>query len=62
MINMIYLRGGYLLAMDKNLNQYSIGLGIKYRFTTTLTTRLDYAIVPLEDLGYTHFVTIGLMF
>ncbi len=61
-MKMLYIRAGYCLELEKNLNTYSAGLGIKYPVRKNLILKLDYAIAPMEDLGYEHFATLSFIF
>ncbi len=62
MMDLLFIRGGYYLDLDENINKYMAGLGIQYLITSTMLGKLDYGIVPADDLGYTHFITLSLFF
>lgn len=62
MMKILYVRGGYHLALDETITQFGTGLGVQYSFKKSLLGRLDYALVPASDLGITHFITLSVRF
>lgn len=55
----LFLRGGYKFNVDSE--NYSGGIGVKVPIKFTTTT-FDYSIANFKDLGYTHRISVNLLF
>ncbi|MBN8215831.1 MAG: hypothetical protein J0L75_04275 [Spirochaetes bacterium] len=63
LLSLVYLRGGYLLGADTAATRgFTTGVGARLRISQ-MQLRLDYAIVPLGELGgFQHNVQLGVTF
>ena len=55
----LFLRGGYKFNVDSE--NYSAGVGVKVPISITKTS-VDYSIANFKDLGFTHRVSLNLLF
>lgn len=55
----LFLRGGYKFNVEQE--NYSGGIGVKFPISIAKTS-FDYSIVNFKDLGYTHRVSLNLLF
>jgi long-subunit fatty acid transport protein len=57
--NFLFLRGGYKFNVDSE--DFTAGVGFKTPISITKTS-IDYSIANFKDLGFTHRISINLMF
>ncbi len=57
--DMLFLRGGYKFNVESE--NYSGGIGVKIPVSIAKTS-LDYSIANYKDLGYTHRLSLNLLF
>lgn len=57
--NFLFVRGGYKFNVD--MENFSAGIGVKVPIYLTRTS-FDYSIANFKDLGFTHRISINLLF
>jgi outer membrane autotransporter protein len=61
--NTIALRGGYkALGQRDSEDRFTLGAGINYPFTNSLTFKFDYGFEKFERLDTVHKFSIGVAF
>jgi len=57
--DMLFLRGGYKFNVESE--NYSAGIGLKVPISITKAA-LDYSVANFKDLGFTHRISLSLLF